>query len=333
MEKPTLNDYVSLLFSLFDRFEQQQSSPPKRGRTPDFSDKTMIVAFTLFQFRHIYQFKTQAKWLETHPEFCAMFQWSRLPHRLTLSRRYQQLFPLLQKFIPFIASYVSYLDDKFQTVHLVEDKSLFKALGPLWHQSDRRENRIPDKLRHLDIDASWGKSAYQGWVYSYGLHLTCNPAGFPCLIQVETGQCSENEVFDGKASQIQQVFNPTTIAVDNKYFSIDRLRQWAEQGILLLTPASKWLKGESAETYHRLLLEEENQVLLAQRRTSIEPLFDLIAKVLGVQGQHKQLPLQKLQYVRPCLGIATLSVQLAMIMNSIWNMPFRSISHMKAVFS
>ncbi len=34
--------------------------------------------------------------------------------------------------------------------------------------------RIPEKLRHLDADATWSKSTYHGWVYGYGIHLTGN---------------------------------------------------------------------------------------------------------------------------------------------------------------
>ena len=69
------------------------------------------------------------------------------------------------------------------------------------------------------------------------------------------------------------------------------------------------------------------------RRTSIEPLFDLIAKVLGTTGKHKQLPVQRLDNVQTCLALATLSVQLAMIVNNIWGLPARNISDISAAFT
>jgi hypothetical protein len=35
------------------------------------------------------------------------------------------------------------LDPAFDSRELYEDKSLFKAQGPVWHQSDRPAGRIP----------------------------------------------------------------------------------------------------------------------------------------------------------------------------------------------
>ena len=87
--------------------------------------------FTLMKFQRITQFKTQHRWLETHPQY-------------------------------------------------------------------RKANRVPERLRRLDTDASWSKSAYHGWVYGYGVHLTCSLAGFPKLVQVETGSVSESQVIDEK---------------------------------------------------------------------------------------------------------------------------------------
>ena len=103
--------------------------------------------------------------------------------------------------------------------------------------------------------------------------------------------------------------------------------------MFLLTPAKKWVKGRFAQTYHRLLQSPDLAYCLKKRRTSIEPLFDLIAKVLGTTGRHKQLPLQRLDNVRTCLALATLSVQIAMIVNNIWGLPVRNVSDIVAAFS
>ena len=78
----------------------------------------------------------------------------------------------------------------------IEDTSLFKAQGPVWHPSDRVANQVPEKLRYLDQDASWGKSAYHAWVYGYSLHLSCNRSGFPKLVQVKTASLDESMLID-----------------------------------------------------------------------------------------------------------------------------------------
>lgn len=335
MAEPTLTDYIHIIFTLFEMFVhyQQQNTTTKRGRPFTFAEKAMIVLFTLLQFRRIYHFKAQQRWLTANPEMMVLLGLEQVPHRTTFSRRYKQLYETLQAFVAFIGQYAAELDPALSQAHLVEDKSLFKALGPVWHQSDRKEGRIPEKLRNLDTEATWSKSGYQGWVYGYGLHLTCNEAAFPVLVRVETAAYPEEVVLDEKADYILHTIQPKTLAADNKYTKATRIRQWAKQGVALLTPALKWVKSCYAQAYHRFIKEPDNAEHLSRRRTSVEPLFDLIAKVLGTTGKHKQLPVQRQANVQSCLALATFSVQIAMIVNSIWGLPLRNISTMATAFT
>jgi hypothetical protein len=84
---------------------------------------------------------------------------------------------------------------------------------------------------------------------------------------------------------------------------------------------------------HAIKGHHQNAELLRRRRTAIEPVFDLIAQVLGTKAKQKQLPIQKLANVRTCLALATFTVQVAMIANSIWGLPLRNISTMAAAFT
>lgn len=335
MAEPTLTDYVHIIYTLFDMFVQQQHSnhPSEPGRPFTFSEKAMIVLFTICQFRRIFRFQAQHRWLKAHPEMLALLGLERVPHRTTFSRRYKQLYETLQAFVAFLGQYAAELDPALRQAHLLEDKSLFKALGPVWHQSDRKAGRIPAKLRHLDTDATWSKSAYQGWVYGYGLYLTCNEAAFPALVQVETAAYPESTVLDEKADSILHTIQPQTLAADNKYTKARRIRYWAKQGVVLLTPALQWVKGRYAQAYHRFITAPDQAERLRRRRTAVEPLFDLVAKVLGTTGKHKQLPVQRQANVRTCLALATLSVQIAMLVNSIWGLPLRNISVMTSAFT
>ena len=87
------------------------------------------------------------RWLEAHPEMQKRLNWKQIPDRTTLSRRYKQLYPVVQAFVQFIGQYADTMDSRFSNKHLVEDKSLFKASGPVWHESDRQAGRVPEKLR------------------------------------------------------------------------------------------------------------------------------------------------------------------------------------------
>ena len=105
MAKPTLIDYVQLIFTLFDMFAQQQSPQPKRDRPFTFTEKAMIALFTLLQFWRIYPFKAQWRWLTGHPEMLTLLGLAQVPHRTTLPRRYKQLYETLQAFMRFISQF------------------------------------------------------------------------------------------------------------------------------------------------------------------------------------------------------------------------------------
>jgi hypothetical protein len=333
MVTPTFADYVQLLFTLFEQFWQQHDRHPQRGHPFVHPHKALIVFFTIMQYRRMFRFKAQRRWLLQHPEACRHLGLDSVPGRTTLSRRYKALYPLLQDFVAFVGCYAETLDPAFASRDLYEDKSLFKAQGPVWHQSDRRAGRLPPGLRRLDTEATWGKSAYHGWVYGYGLHLTDNHTGFPTLVQVETAAVAESQVIDDKEERIVHELAPHTVTTDDSYTQALRIRRWAKEGVVLLTPAFRWVKGRYAIAYHRFIGEPDQIALLRSRRIAIEPIFDLVAQVIGATDNHKQLPLQGLANVRTCLALATLTLQVAMIANSIWGLPLRNISTIASAFT
>ena len=76
-----------------------------------------------------------------------------------------------------------------------------------------------------------------------------------------------------------------------------------------------------------------NAVLLKRRKTAIEPVYDLIAQIIGSTANHKQLSVKGLLNVRTCLALGSFSLQIAMIANSIWDLPIRSISTIRGAFT
>jgi hypothetical protein len=333
MDQPTLIDYAHLIIALFDQFVQTNPGVLRYQNLCTYKYREMIVLFMLMQFRRIFEFKAQHRWLKAHPEIRTLLKFETVPDRTTFSRQYKKLGEVLIEFTAFVGNQVADLDEAFANRHLAEDKSLFKADGPVWHQSDRREGRIPKKLRRLDTDATWGKSAYQGWVYGYGVHVTCTEDAFPKMVLVETASIADSDVLDRKSEFILNCLQPASLTADDRYTKAMRIRNWIKQDTLLITPALRWVKGRYAQAYHQFLEEPEIQRRFKKRKTSVEPLFDLIAKVIGVTNQQKQLPIQKLANVRTALVLGALTIQIAMIMNSIMGLPLREISTVKAAFS
>ena len=68
------------------------------------------------------------------------------------------------------------------------------------------------------------------------------------------------------------------------------------------------------------------------RKTAIEPVFDLLSKLLSITGAHKPLPIRGLPYVATFLGLGVFVLQLAMLMNRRWGLPLRNITHIRTVF-
>ena len=333
MALPTFANYVTLLWTLFDRFVQSQSARVHRGHPFVYQHQRLIVFFTLMHFRQIFHFKTQHRWLTQHLDYRQVLGLTTVPHRTTLSRRYKALYPILQDLVAFIAQYAADLAPAFDSRELYEDKSLFKAQGPVWHQSDRQAGRIPPGLHHLDTEATWSNSAYHGWVYGYGVHRSDNRAGLPNLVQIETASVGESPVLQAKEPRLVHALAPQTLTTDDAYTQARRSRRWAQAGVVLLTPALRWVKGHYATAYHCFIGEPQQAELLRSRRTAIEPVFDLLAQLIGATDNHKQLPLQGLTNVRTCLALATLTLQVAMIANSIWGLPLRNISTIATAFT
>jgi hypothetical protein len=184
-----------------------------------------------------------------------------VPHRTTLSRRYKRLYEVLEELVVYLAQVSQPLGEEVDIRHLYEDQSLFKAQGPVWHQSDRRQGRIPPKLYHLDTHATWAKSGYHGWVYGYGLHLTCNRFGFPALMQVETAAYAESSAVQHKEQRLPNRLKPLTFCGDDAYTQALRIRRWAQHEIILLTPALRWRTGRYAQAYRRFIQQPDMATL------------------------------------------------------------------------
>ena len=63
------------------------------------------------------------------------------------------------------------------------------------------------------------------------------------------------------------------LAADNKYTKAMCIRRWAKQGVALLTPVLKWVKGCYAQAYHGFIKEPGNAERLRRRGASVEPLL------------------------------------------------------------
>ena len=179
-ELPQLTDYVHLIIELFGRFRQERSgrAGAKLGRPFRYSEESFVIFFMLMQYRRIYASKSQWRWLHKRPEVVEMLGWEQIPHCTTIGRRYKRLYELLQLFVLFVGQNRSGLAEQLDQSHLVEDKSLFKARGPVWHERMRKAGRIPPQLRNLEQERlSWLGIRLRTAYDLQSRRLSCHAAG------------------------------------------------------------------------------------------------------------------------------------------------------------
>ena len=273
----------------------------------------------------IHALKAQRRWLLANPIWLRHLKLKSVPSRATLSRRYKQVASNLEVFIEYLGDFGVSLDVQTPPEVVYEDKSLYKAKGSVWHEKHRKSGHIPEGLRALDTDASWSTSKYRGWVYGYGLHLTTTASGFPRLADVYTASVSEKTGLDEK-TQALIVRNIRYIVADAGYTDFNRVQTLAESGLLLLTPIPGAKNQRKVAYLQAIDAAPELRAYQKQRKTAIEPIFSLLSELTGTDTNQKQLPMSRLDNVRTFLRLAVMLLQLAMIINSIWNLPSREVS-------
>jgi hypothetical protein len=155
MVEPTFAASVDLVCPLGERFWPQEAARPHRGHPLVYQQKALIVCFVVMLQRRLLRCRAQRRWLKRHPERRHVLGCDEGPHRTTLSRRDKALYDVVQAFVALCGHDGEARNPRLTSQDLSTDKRLCKAQGPVWPQSDRKAGCLPEKLRHLDPDASW----------------------------------------------------------------------------------------------------------------------------------------------------------------------------------
>lgn len=333
MDYPDSDYYITFLFEQLETFNTSvaSASRPSLGRPKSYADERLIVLFAVLTLKGIYCFKAQHRWLKIHPQWVLRLKLPSVPSRATLSRRYKQLACRLEAFIAFLGDVgmTVIADASLEVVY--QDKSLFKAKGPVWHQKDRNANRIPTGLRAVDTDASWSVSKYHGWVYGYGLHLTVCPNGMPRMGVVDTACVSEKAILDKQLDKLLAQ-NIGYIVADAGYTDLKRTEQLANKGVLLITPVIGAKRPQALRYVEVINQSTLLQAYQQKRSVVIEPIFELLKQLLSTHTNHKQLPVSGKANVVTFLMLGVVLLQVAMLVNSMWGRPLKNVTHLITVF-
>ena len=277
----------------------------------------MLLFFITMALKRIQAFKAMAAYAQVHYR---RFGFVSPPSRKTLRRRFLALPAFLQRFMPELASQAGCLDQRFWFRTAFADKSIFRALGGIWHKKHRQQGLVPH--RSIDTEASWGKSPYHGWRFGYGLHVVANRFRFPVMASVTTASAKDYHQLLRLLSPVAQAC--MLVIADAGYRSIRAIIQvWNALRIFVLTHAP--FKGESANKrwYNKLAGHVCAGVLYRRRKPSIEPVFALIKELFALKGE-EQLPYKGLAKVEAYLLLATVTLQVMMIFNSIHQHPLQA---------
>jgi Transposase DDE domain len=262
----------------------QPPTPRRRGHPDVYSSAAMVKAFFVMTVKKIKRFQGLYNYLANNdPIRGACGFRDGLPHRRTFTRRFRRLAGELGDWMRQAAQEA--ITQGYITARVVAaDKSLHPARGPLWHQKQRRQGRIPKNLRGVDRDSRWGYSPYHKYVQGYAEHTIVNAtpgeARFPLDAVADTAQMVEHEVLQQRLGQL-----PTTVGkilIDGQYDDNGLLADLYERRIAPVLPAGVFRKAAPKSAARqwaaRVRAAQVNRELYRHRRTTIEPHFGLDKK-------------------------------------------------------
>jgi hypothetical protein len=218
-----------------------QPTIPQRGRPRTYSGLSFLllavaaVALRTFKERELHRWLTRDQLLRHALGF------DRVPHRRTVARRMRSLLPEAETQVAAlglkIARAVRASDNQPQTSAI--DGRMYAAAGPRWHKKHRQKKFIPSGLRNVDVESSWFKSGYRGWVQGYRLVLQglVFPAPVPLFAVWRLNSEGESTIA-ARALEEQSLPITSVLLGDETFGGAELVRAYAEHGGWLLTPRS-----------------------------------------------------------------------------------------------
>jgi hypothetical protein len=190
------------------RAAERQCPRAGPGRPPDFADWVMAVLIMTAVVKKKKSKSAQYRFLrEHHREFMDWLGLEHFPSRSTYFDRYRRAHRLFEVAIR-LQGEKAVAEGVADPQTVAVDKSLVTARGPLWHKRDRAAGRIPNRLRGVDRDSTWGYSEHHGWVqgYSYETVVAATEGStvFPMLASADTASMKEFTSFEPKIDQLPE---------------------------------------------------------------------------------------------------------------------------------
>lgn len=266
---------LALIQQVKEHYKEISGERKKRGKPRTYSSLSFlllaVVAVTLrtFKERELHRLLSQDDRLRQELGF------ARPPHRSTIERRLRALIPEAEAQIAatgeqIVAEVTPTLE---QPPISAIDGRRYEAQGPLWHQSQRQLGIIPKGLRNVDVEASWSKSGYRGWVQGYRLVVQGLVFPEPVPLFATWRANSEGEATIMAEALAQHRLPVTSVLLGDETYGGAALGEiYRQQGGWVLTP--KQLPTQRRSWKHDLF---------AYRKQTIELLFQRIIQACDLK--------------------------------------------------
>lgn len=197
-----LQELVKLAMPICQQAEQAcpRMGPGRKPEVPDWAMALVIMVAVLQQKKTK---SAQFRYMQSHR--CELLRWlgiDRLPARSTYFERYRRAWQLYEVAIVLTGDQAvrcGWTDSRCVAV----DQSLISARGSHWNEGQRKRGCLP---RGADLDATWSKSKYHGWVqgYSYEVLVTTAKNGvvWPLCASAHTASTHPCHTFPQKIQQL-----------------------------------------------------------------------------------------------------------------------------------
>lgn len=256
-----------------------QQPEHKRGKPQTYSSRSFLLFFMLMLLKRIHAFAAMHRWAKAN---YALLGWQQAPDRKTIRRRFLALPALIQQLMPSVAQQCQQLNHPtFGYACSFADKSVFRALGGLWHKKHMLLKVVPHSS--IDTEASWAKSEYQGWRFGYGLHLICNRYRFPLMATVTTASIKDYRLLATLVAPLQERLGVVVAAIG--YFASRFLQAIYDRFSILVTTPCLFKLGQRIshfkQHYNDMAGSWAGKITYRRRKPSIEPTFALIKELTG----------------------------------------------------
>jgi len=202
------------------------------------------------------------------------------------------------------------------------DSTLLKARGHVWHRSSMQKNVVP--YSGIDTDARWGKSRTKGWVFGYKLHLVSSTGSLivPLSADFTTASVPDSKIYAKVTASLRGV---RYVDGDQGYDVDDLYELSRERGFDLVCPIARYENTHAERVELVFFYESElGQLVYSWRSKSVEPLFEQIKDVFGIDP----LPVRGFDKTKMSVLLSVLLYQTMVYYNHQTGRPPRALKHM-----